>query len=65
MRLHINGETYDLEVATMADVVHHFQLQKGLVATELDGTIIDRDRWDDTELRDGMKIELVQFVGGG
>lgn len=65
MKLHINGETYHLEVSTMADVIEHFQLQKGLVATELDGTIIDRSQWNETVLKEGMKIELVQFVGGG
>ncbi len=65
MKLHINGETYNLDVTTMEDVIEHFQLQSGLVATEVDGTIIDRSKWSETYLNDGVKIELVQFVGGG
>lgn len=65
MKLHINGEAYDLDVTTMEDVIEHFQLQSGLVATEVDGMIIDRSKWSETNLDEGMKIELVQFVGGG
>ncbi|MCA0986024.1 sulfur carrier protein ThiS [Guptibacillus algicola] len=65
MKLLINGEAHDLNVTTIEDVIAHFNLQSGLVATEVDGTIIDRSKWSETNLNDGMKIELVQFVGGG
>ncbi|MFP3359750.1 sulfur carrier protein ThiS [Planococcus sp. SIMBA_143] len=36
-----------------------------MVVTEIDGTIIDRSNWKDINVQDGMKIELVHFVGGG
>lgn len=65
MKLQINGQWYELDVGTLADVIEHFNLQSGLVVTELDGAIINRSEWDETELVDDMKIELVQFVGGG
>ncbi|MBN8208268.1 sulfur carrier protein ThiS [Bacillus sp. NTK071] len=65
MKLLINGETYHLDVLTLKDVVMYFGLQEGLVVTEIDGTIIDRSKWMDIKVEDGMKIELVHFVGGG
>lgn len=65
MKLIINGEQHELAAATLADVVQHFQLEPQLVVTELDGQIIDRADWAATTLEAGMKIELVQFVGGG
>lgn len=65
MRLQINGDEHDLDVITLKDVVKHFGLQEGLVVTEVDGTIIDRSNWKDINVQDGMKIELVHFVGGG
>ncbi len=65
MRLQINGDEHDLDVITLKDVVTHFGLQEVLVVTEVDGTIIDRLNWKDINVQDGMKIELVHFVGGG
>ncbi|MFK3958460.1 sulfur carrier protein ThiS [Guptibacillus hwajinpoensis] len=65
MTLLVNGEQHDLEVATLKEVVTHFGLQEGLVVTEVNGTIIDRSEWSDIEVKEGMKIELVHFVGGG
>lgn len=65
MRLIINGEEYDLDVKTLRDVIEHFQLNANLVVTEVDGEIVDRSKWESTTLKEMMKIELVQFVGGG
>ncbi|GAE33470.1 sulfur carrier protein ThiS [Halalkalibacter akibai] len=65
MRLIINGEEHLISVTNLADVVAHFELEPHLVVTEVDGTIIERSNWEQTNLTDGMKIELVQFVGGG
>lgn len=65
MRLFINGEEHHLDVVTLADVVAHFDLEPHLVVTEVNGTIIDRADWTETGLAEEMKIELVQFVGGG
>lgn len=65
MNLIINGELHQLHVRTLAEVVAHFELQPHLVVTEVDGEIIDRSEWEQTEVKENMKIELVQFVGGG
>lgn len=65
MRLFINGEEHNLEAKTLSDVVLHFELEPSLVVTEVDGEIIDRSDWTETGLQENMKIELVQFVGGG
>lgn len=65
MKLLINGEEHHLDVKTLADVITHFKLDANLVVTEVNGEIIDRSEWETTELEEMMKIELVQFVGGG
>lgn len=65
MKLIINGEKKELDVQTLSEVVDQYELQKGLVVTEIDGKIIDRKDWEETKVRDGMKIEIVHFVGGG
>jgi sulfur carrier protein len=35
------------------------------VAVAVDGEVIPRDRWDDTPLGDGQRVEVVQAVQGG
>jgi len=35
------------------------------VAVELDRVIIKAPRWPETTLKDGARIEIVHFVGGG
>jgi len=35
------------------------------VAVELNREIVPRDRWGDTSLKEGDRLEIVHFVGGG
>lgn len=63
--LKINGEEKTIEAKKVSDVVAHYGLEKNLVVVELNGQIIERDDWEATAVKDGMKIELVHFVGGG
>ncbi|MFV8826630.1 sulfur carrier protein ThiS [Alkalihalobacterium sp. APHAB7] len=65
MELYVNGETVELEVSTLAEIVKHYGLEQNLVVTEVNGEIIDRSNWETTVVESGMKIELVHFVGGG
>ncbi|MCL7747177.1 sulfur carrier protein ThiS [Halalkalibacter alkaliphilus] len=65
MRLIINGEEHHVDVSNLEEVVSHFELEPHLVVTEVDGKIIERTNWSGIELKEGMRIELVQFVGGG
>jgi sulfur carrier protein len=35
------------------------------VAVALDGEVVTRSRWSDTELAEGARIEVVAAIGGG
>ena len=35
------------------------------IAVAVDGEVVPRDRWDDTELEDGQRVEVVHAVQGG
>ena len=66
MKLTINGEerTFD-SVSTLSDLVVHLGLKPDRVAIELNRDLVSRDRWAQTHLADGDKLEIVHFVGGG
>jgi thiamine biosynthesis protein ThiS len=67
MKLHINGEerTFDSPVSTLAALVEALGMKSDRVAVELNRDIVPRDRWSETPLKDGDRLEVVHFVGGG
>lgn len=68
MKLQINGEerTFDSPPPfTLAALVESLGMKSDRVAIELNRDIVPRDRWAQTMLAEGDKLELVHFVGGG
>ena len=67
MKLWINGEelTFREEVADLARLLNHLELNTKGVVIEHNETVVPRQKLDSTSLQEGDKIEIVQFVGGG
>jgi thiamine biosynthesis protein ThiS len=66
MFLHINGEQRDFPGdLTVASLVAQLGMKPDRVAVELNLAIVPRAQWDTTTLKDGDKLEVVHFVGGG
>jgi thiamine biosynthesis protein ThiS len=69
MKLHINGEErYFGEPPTpftLAALVETLGMKSDRVAVELNRDIVPRDRWAEMSLKDGDRLEVVHFVGGG
>lgn len=66
MILHINGEPREFpEGLTLAALVQHLGMKADRVAVELNLEIVPRAGWEQTQLKDGDKLEIVHFVGGG
>jgi sulfur carrier protein len=70
MDLHINGEARSFEVAstepfTLGALIESLGMKFDRVAIELNREIAPRDRWPQIALKDGDRLEIVHFVGGG
>ncbi len=66
MRLLINGEEKDFSgVTTLISLVEQLGLKADRLAVELNLDIVPRSSWSETTLKDGDKLEIVHFVGGG
>ncbi len=66
MTLHINGEARDFsDGLTLAALVEQLGMKADRVAVELNLEIVPRANWQATQLKDGDKLEIVHFVGGG
>ncbi|MGI8507590.1 MAG: sulfur carrier protein ThiS [Solirubrobacteraceae bacterium] len=64
----LNGERRELAAgATVASVVEQLDVSIGArgVAVALDGEVVTRSRWADTEVGDGALIEVVAAIQGG
>ena len=49
----------------MAQLLKELGIRPGRVVVELNRDIVSRQAHDTTYLKDGDKIEIVHFVGGG
>jgi len=71
MNIHINGEertfTDPPQPAqfTLSTLLDALNMKSDRVAVELNRDIVPRDRWPQTTLKDGDRLEIVHFVGGG
>jgi len=65
MTLTINGETRTLSAETLSALVDQLGMKPDRVAIELNREIVRRDDWPQTRLKDGDRLEIVHFVGGG
>ena len=66
MQLTVNGEPLHIEDgATVGVLVEQRALQPQRVAVEVNQRLVPRARFDETPLREGDRVEIVTFVGGG
>jgi len=66
MKLLINGgeRSFD-DKLTLSALMEELGVKADRVAVELNHHIVRRDAWAATKLRDGDRLEVVHFVGGG
>ena len=66
MQLFINGEenTFDSPL-TLAGLIEQLGMKPDRVAVELNRDIVPREKWLNTNLAEGDRLEIVHFVGGG
>ena len=66
--LKINGteKTFDEGLpATLSELLNNLEIDAATVVAEIDGDIVERGNFAQTELKEGTAIELIRFVGGG
>ena len=66
MRIELNGEARELpDEITVVALLQRLGMGSGPVAVERNAEIVPRAEHGSTVLRDGDRVEVVQFVGGG
>ena len=66
MRIHVNDDIREFsEGLLLSDLLGLLELPIQRIAVELNREVVRRTDWDKTVVRDGDRIEIVHFVGGG
>jgi len=66
MKIQINGQDRDCSVPLSLDaLIVELGMKTDRVAVELNRRIVPREDWRTTTLKEGDRLEVVHFVGGG
>lgn len=66
MHLTINGKDQVFDDAlSLIQLIEQLGMKGDRVAVELNREIVSRAQWPETSLKDGDRLEIVHFVGGG
>ena len=61
----INGELLYKDGKTVTEMLADMDISGQRVAVELNEEIVPKAKYSETVLKDGDKVEVVRFVGGG
>jgi sulfur carrier protein len=62
----LNGETFELGgPLTVTELLSRLEIDARRVAVEHNITVLKRTAFDETIVREGDQVEIVNFVGGG
>ena len=66
MTLTVNGKAESLaDGTTLAHLLAQRKIRPDVVTVELNDAVVERARFDQTALREGDRLELVFYMGGG
>ncbi|MEI4789509.1 sulfur carrier protein ThiS [Bacillus sp. FJAT-53060] len=67
MKIQLNGRIvdFDKENGTIFDLLAVYQLENRVVIVEKNQKIIDKEAFQQVEIKPNDTIEIVHFVGGG
>ena len=65
-KIQLNGSPYEIHDGTnLNELLNKLKIQKNKVAIEVNGEIVEKNKYPNLILNKGDKVEIVQFIGGG
>ena len=65
-KIQLNGDLYEINDGTnLNELLNKLKIQKNKVAIEVNGEIVEKNKYQNLILNKGDKVEIVQFIGGG
>jgi len=65
-KIQLNGDPYEINDGTnLNELLNKLKIQKNKVAIEVNGEIVEKNKYQNLILNKGDKVEIVHFIGGG
>ena len=65
-KIQLNGNPYEIYDGTnLNELLNKLKIQKNKVAIEVNGEIVEKNKYPNLILNKGDKVEIVKFIGGG
>ena len=65
-KIQLNGNPYEINTETnLNQLLNKLKIQKTKVAIEVNGAIVQKNKYPKVILNKGDKVEIVHFIGGG
>ena len=65
-KIQLNGDLYEINSGTnLNELLNKLKIQKNKVAIEVNGEIVEKDKYPNLILNKNDKVEIVHFIGGG
>ena len=65
-KIQLNGDLYEINNGTsLNELLNKLKIQKNKVAIEVNGEIIEKNKYPNLILNKNDKVDIVQFIGGG
>ncbi len=65
-KIQLNGSAFEINTGTnLNELLNNLKIQKNKVAIEVNGVIVDKNKYSNMVLNKDDKVEIVHFIGGG
>ena len=65
-QIQLNGKSYEINNGiNLSKLLNKLKIQKNKVAIEVNGEIVEKNKYPNLILRKNDKVEVVHFIGGG
>jgi len=65
-KIQLNGDSYEINNGTnLSELLNKLKIQKNKVAVEVNGVIVEKNKYLNLILNKDDKVEIVHFIGGG
>ncbi len=65
-KIQLNGNPYEINTETnLNQLLSRLKIKKNKVAIEVNGTIVEKNKYPKVFLNKDDKVEIVHFIGGG
>ena len=65
-KIQLNGDELEINGGSnLNELLNKLKIEKNKVAIEVNGEIVEKNRYSNLILNDNDKVEIVHFIGGG